>query len=73
MPVSRDDILNAALGLSESDRLAIAVRLIETLPDEQPGLSDDDELAAELERRSGDLEGSMDWVDLRKELRQSLK
>jgi hypothetical protein len=73
MPVSREDILNAALGLSESDRLAIAVRLIETLPDDQPGLADDDRLAAELERRSGDLEGSTDWNDLRDELRQSLQ
>jgi hypothetical protein len=70
MPASRDDILNAAPGLSESDRLTIAIRLMETLPENQPGLAEDDDLTAELERRSGDLEGSIDWIDLRNELRQ---
>lgn len=73
MPSTREEILDAALGLPESDRLAIAVRLMETLPDDQPGLAGDSDLAAELERRSGDLEGSVDWVDLRNELRQSLE
>ena len=73
MQTSRDDILKAALGLPESDRLAIAVRLMDTLSDDQAGLADDDELAAELERRSGDLEGSIDWIDLRTELRNSLQ
>ncbi len=72
MLVTREEVLNAALGLPESDRLAIAVRLMETLPDNQPGLTDDDSLFAELERRSGDPEGSVDWADLRNELRQSL-
>ncbi|MGC1275132.1 MAG: addiction module protein [Planctomycetaceae bacterium] len=72
MPASREEVLNAALVLPESDRLAIAVRLMESLPDNQPGLPDDDDLYAELERRSADFdEGSMDWVDLRSELRQS--
>lgn len=73
MPTTREDVLAAALGLSESDRLVIATRLMDSLPDDQPGLSDDDDLVAELERRSGDLEGSVDWTDLRDELRQSLQ
>ena len=73
MSVTRDEVLNAALGLSESDRLAIAVRLMATLPDDQPGLVDDDGLMAELMRRSGDLDGSVDWIELRDDLRQSLR
>ena len=50
MPATRDEILDAALRLPESDRLVIASRLMETLPDDLPGLSDDDpEFAAELD------------------------
>ena len=71
MPATRDEILNAALNLPESDRLVIASRLLDTLPDDPPGLSDDDpEFAAELDRRSGDLEGAVPWEQLRDELRQ---
>lgn len=73
MSVTRDEVLNAALALSESDRLAIVVRLMATLPDDQPGLVDDDGLMAELMRRSGDLDGSVDWIELRDDLRQSLR
>lgn len=72
MPTTVNEVLEIALGLSETDRLAIAVRLMETLPDESCALPDDDDLAAELERRSGDLEGSVEWADLRDELRRSL-
>ena len=71
MPVTREEVLNAALSLPESDRLAIAVRLMESFPDNQPGLADDDDLYAELQRRSANFdEGSIDWIDLRDELRQ---
>lgn len=70
MPTNREDVLTAALGLSESDQLAIAIRLMESLPDEQPGLADDEDFAAELDRRSGDFEGAVDWSDLRDELRE---
>ena len=73
MSVTRDEVLNAALALSESDRLAIVVRLMATLPDDQPGLVEDDGLMAELMRRSGDLDGSVDWIELRDDLRQSLR
>lgn len=71
MSITRDEVLDAALGLSESDRLAIAVRLMETLPDDQPGLVEDDDFAAELDRRSGDFEGAVDWSELRDELRRT--
>lgn len=66
----RDEVFNAALRLSESDRLDLASRLLETLPDDLPGLdSDDPEFAEELLRRSGDTAGSVAWNDLRNELR----
>lgn len=71
MPSTRDEILDAALQLPESDRLVIASRLMETLPDELPGLSEDDpDFAVELDRRSGDTDGAIPWEQLRDELRQ---
>lgn len=70
MPATRDEILNAALSLPESDRLAIANRLLDTLPEDSPGLSDEDpQFAAELDRRSGDLAGAVPWEELRDQLR----
>jgi hypothetical protein len=72
MPATRDEILDAALRLPESDRLVIASRLMETLPDDLPGLSEDDpEFDAELDRRSGDIDESVPWEQLRDELRQA--
>ena len=69
MPTTRDEILEVALLLSEGDRLAIVDRLLETLPDEFPGLSDSDPLfAEELERRSGDWEGAIPWPQLKADL-----
>lgn len=71
MPAGRDEILDAALQLSEDDRMLIAGRLLETLPDEPPGLAvDDPDLEAELDRRSGDWEGAVPWEQLRDEPRQ---
>jgi hypothetical protein len=71
MPATRDEILDAALQLPESDRLAIASRLMETLPEEFPGLADDDpDYEGELKRRSGDIEGSISSEELRDELRR---
>jgi hypothetical protein len=62
MPIGRDEILDAALKLSESDRLVIATRLLDTLPDDLPGPSEDDPaFLAELDRRAKDTEG---WVPL---------
>jgi hypothetical protein len=60
MSTKRDEILNAALKLSESDRLLIATRLMESIPDDPPGLSEDDPaFLEELDRRAKDTEG---WI-----------
>jgi hypothetical protein len=68
MSIGRDEILNAALGLSEDDRMLIVGRLLETLPDDAPGWSiDDPDFEAELMRRSGDWEGAIPWEQLRDE------
>jgi len=56
MQANRDDVLDAALQLSESDRLLIATRLMDTLSEGVVGLSEDDpEFLAELERRANDV------------------
>lgn len=69
MQATRDEILEAALKLSEEERFSIASALFDTLPDETPGLSTDDpQFTEELKRRSGDLEGSVTWEQLRDEL-----
>ena len=66
MVASRDEILQAALGLPEADRLVIANRLLDTLPADAPGLAmDDPALARELDRRSGQWENSVPWEELR--------
>lgn len=69
MATTRDEILEVALQLPEGDRMAIIDRLLETLPGDLPGLSDDDpEFHEELERRSGDWEGTVSWQQLKDEL-----
>ncbi len=69
MATTRDEILEVVLQLSEGDRLVIVDRLLETLPDDLPGLSDDDpEFHEELERRTGDWEGAISWQQLKDEL-----
>jgi hypothetical protein len=65
MLATREEDLQAALVLRVRDRLAIASRLLETLPD---GV-DDPELEAELDRRSGDWEGAVPCEELRAEMR----
>jgi hypothetical protein len=65
---SANDIIDAALKLPESDRLLIATRLLETLPDDQPGLSEDDPgFMDELERRASDKEPTIPVSDLWKQ------
>ena len=69
MQPASDAILNEALQLPEQDRLVIAMRLLETVPDEPVGLSmDDPGLAEELARRSADLSGAVSWNELRSKL-----
>ena len=69
MASNRDEVLEAALQLSEVDRLAIVNRLLASLPEEPPGLAlDDAQFAEELERRSGDWDGAVPWEQLQDEL-----
>ena len=68
MLTSRDEILDSALKLPETDRLLIAARLLETIPDDIPGLSlDDADLLEELERRAQDTTGAVPVSDLWKQ------
>lgn len=68
MSASRDEILNAALKLPDSDRLLIATRLLDTLPDDMPGLSEDDPgFLEELERRAQDTGATLPAVELWKQ------
>ena len=61
-------VLEAALGLPENERLALASRLLETIPVDDATISlDDDSLLEELERRFADREGEVDWSELRAE------
>jgi hypothetical protein len=69
MQPESDAILQAALRLPEDERLAVAIRLLETVPDEPAGLSiDDPDLVEELKRRSADLDGAVGWGQLHGEL-----
>lgn len=72
MASTRDDLLDAAMKLSETDRLILANRLLDTLTGDMPGLSlDNPALAEELDRRSGQWEGSVSWEELRQELERA--
>ena len=53
MVANRDEVLAAALQLSEDDRWMIASQLFDTLPDDFAGLSEDDPgFMEELDRRA---------------------
>jgi len=70
----RDDLLTAAMQLPEPDRLILANQLMDTLPDDMPGLADDSqEFLQELERRSTDHEGAVSWDELRDDLSRRLR
>lgn len=65
MASAPNEIIEAALKLSESDRMLIAARLLETLPENYPGLSEDDEgFLDELERRANDTDATIPVSDL---------
>jgi putative addiction module component (TIGR02574 family) len=69
MQSASDDLLTAALQLPEDERLILASRILESVPDEPAGLSiDDPELLQELNRRSADLEGAIPWETLKDEI-----
>jgi len=65
------NVLDAALELSESDRAIIAETLLSTLSPEDSELWDDDELAAELDRRleesRNNPSATVSWSELRDE------
>ena len=70
MQADCNEVLNAALSLSESDRLLIATRLMATPPEDPPGLSSDDPgFLEELARRSQDREGAIPASELWNEAR----
>jgi putative addiction module component (TIGR02574 family) len=70
MPSSNQAIFEAALALPEAERALLVERLLESLPQEQEELTDD-EWVAELERRSADFQrGTADaipWSELKQE------
>jgi len=60
------EVLDSALQLPEVDRLLIARRLLETLPDDLTAADlDEEEFKAELDRRSGDWRGAVSWAELK--------
>ena len=68
MASTSDEIIDAALKLPESDRLLIAARLLDTLPDDHPGLSEDDAgFLNELERRAKDTQSTVPVSELWKQ------
>jgi putative addiction module component (TIGR02574 family) len=70
MTTQTQAVFDAALALPEAERALLAERLLESLSPEPDELTDD-ELLAELERRSADFEhGTADaipWSELKKE------
>jgi hypothetical protein len=69
MQLNSDALFQAAIQLSEDERLSLASRILETVPEESTGLSiDDPDLVEELNRRAADMEGAVPWSQLRDEI-----
>ena len=68
--MNRSTVFEAALALSENDRIQLVERLLETLGPETDGV-DEASFAAELQRRSDEIDqGKAElvlWSDLKKE------
>ena len=68
MDEKSQQVLEAALSLTEEQRASLVEALLETLPAE-PDDGDDDELASELDRRLeealDDPSSTVSWTDLR--------
>ena len=63
-------IHRAALQLAEEERLELAMDLLDSLPDGELTLSQDDPgLVAKLELRGSDEQGALDWEQLRNEIK----
>lgn len=68
MPVTPEEIVTAANQLSESDRLVIVSRLLETMSDDEDLPSvDDADFIEEMQRRRDDPAGAIPWSQLRDE------
>ena len=68
MQLTADSIFEAAAKLSESERLELVSRLMDTLPAEPDLLSlDDPNLIEELDRRAADDSGAIPWSELKNE------
>jgi hypothetical protein len=68
MQSNADAIFEAAIQLSETERLNLVSKLMETMPEKTWALSvDDPELICELDRRFSESEGAVAWPDLKAE------
>jgi len=68
MELTTDTVFQAAVQLSEGDRLELVTRLMDTLPPEPELLSlDDPNLLEELDRRAADDSGAIPWSELKNE------
>ena len=71
MSATRDEILEAALQLPEVDRIIIADRLLQTLPDDLPATAlDDPDFLDELDRRSSDGGAAIPWSEIQAALQK---
>lgn len=69
MPITRDEILEAALQLPESDRLDIADRLLETVPEQMLDVPlDDPAFLDELDRRARDGSVGIPWSQVKSDI-----
>jgi hypothetical protein len=66
MEITPDTILEAALALPDDERLALATRLLETIPpeSESPAI-DSPEFIKEMERRFHDGSPTVPWSEIR--------
>jgi hypothetical protein len=64
MTAGPNEIIDAALKLSDSDRLLIATRLLDTLPEEFQFLEEDPGMLAELERRASDTSATIPAAEI---------
>jgi putative addiction module component (TIGR02574 family) len=64
MQLTPDTIFEAALNLPDSERLALATRLLDTVPPEIMSI-DEPEFIAELDRRFNDGSPTIPWSEIR--------
>lgn len=68
MQLTTDTIFQAAVQLSEDERMELVTRLMDTFPPEPELLAlDDPNLLEELDRRAADDSGAIPWSELKNE------